>query len=67
MKRVIMTQPAAWLQAFRKQAKRDGYALRGRANLSEWLGACGLECLDADLQAGLPERPKPHRPSKQDN
>ena len=50
--RFNISQPAAWLAAFRKQAARQ------HQDLSEWLGECGLTHLDSDLRDGLPDRPK---------
>lgn len=51
-KRILISQPTVWLEAFKSQAGRNGQSL------SAFLGECGLAHLDADLATGLGERPK---------
>lgn len=49
--RVLTSQPADWIDAFKIQATRNGQSL------SEFLGDCGVKSLDSDLRKKLGARP----------
>jgi hypothetical protein len=51
VRRVLISQPSEWIEAFRQQATRNS------ESLSEFLGACARENLDPDLLETLGERP----------
>ena len=59
-KRIAITQPADWVDAFQTAADKTH-----NGNLSAWLGDCGRAALPAKIAAKLSERPAANRPKKQ--
>jgi len=53
-----ITQPADWWGAFKAAADKEGMSL------SEWIGECCKQQLQARAAAKLSERPPAHRPAK---
>lgn len=59
--RMAISQPPEWWQAFREQARADGYR-----DFSEWVGDALLAQLPAAVRRRLPPRPSYGRPRKAD-
>jgi len=54
--RIQVVQPPDWVEAFKKQATREG------KNLSEWLGECAVANLPISVARDLSKRPSLGRP-----